>query len=501
MESDKISNPHAVMFERLYTLNQSIHILNLVNNDLQKILHKHKPLPHFICDALKRSTISKSKTSPALPSAAAAAAAAPPLPPPTESEEMRLAASIIDKAKRTIENVGEKKPKPSSTVTVPIATTVQTNRPKTTSSTRPSSASSTTPTPSTSSTSQQPTQPSVRRYVPAHVKAPFLTQPEKKRRPNSAFRNSTQTNLSQRTSTTHRSLSQQQRLSSADIPQQVTHTPPTPSEQPIENRNVNNTNQKMIASEPTSIHTTTEEPIHVYHETIDTDISSIPQPIILNRALIKPLRRLYKQNQNLRLRLKRDLEKKSISTPSFIDRLNEQIHSSTISDQICIPNIDVLLQLAIKLRTIVLYLLETSKFDDLENALKRLNTLKHLVNQYKILFATNTNILVAKQYQRPLNININIEEWLNKSKSSKLKCNIIRYTDDSQLIAFTEVRFKRFENECRWIELNWHEQMIYQFKQTISNTNFNPLQIYRELMSLVTGLQTSTPIVVENKHE
>ena len=43
--------------------------------------------------------------------------------------------------------------------------------------------------------------------------------------------------------------------------------------------------------------------------------------------------------------------------------------------------------------------------------------------------------------------------------------------------------------------------MIIQFKQSISNKTQNPLPIYRELMSLVTGLQTSTPIVVENRHE
>ena len=76
-----------------------------------------------------------------------------------------------------------------------------------------------------------------------------------------------------------------------------------------------------------------------------------------------------------------------------------------------------------------------------------------------------------------------------------------RYTDDSQFIAFMEVRFKQFENECRWIELNWHEQMIREFKQTLSNKNQKQLEIYRELMCLVTGLQTSTPIVVENKFE
>lgn len=90
---------------------------------------------------------------------------------------------------------------------------------------------------------------------------------------------------------------------------------------------------------------------------------------------------------------------------------------------------------------------------------------------------------------------------MTKSKSLRQDLNIIRYTDDSQLIAFTEVRFKQFETESRWIELHWHEQMIKQFQQNSTNQNQNPLQIYRELMSLVTGLQTSTPIVVENTYE
>ncbi|CAF0934900.1 unnamed protein product [Rotaria sordida] len=63
----------------------------------RKISKKH--LPQFIYDSFKQSTINKSKTSPLLP----------PPQPSIESEEISLAASIIDKAKRTIENVDEKK--------------------------------------------------------------------------------------------------------------------------------------------------------------------------------------------------------------------------------------------------------------------------------------------------------------------------------------------------------------------------------------------------------
>ena len=91
-------------------------------------------------------------------------------------------------------------------------------------------------------------------------------------------------------------------------------------------------------------------------------------------------------------------------------------------------------------------------------------------------------------------------DWLNTSKTVVSKKNTVRYTDDSQLIAFTEVRFQQLEMECRWLELSWHEQMIQRFKQTPASKDQNPLQLYRELMSLITGLQTSTPIVVENRN-
>ena len=91
---DKTNNPCATMLERLHTLEQSIYILTLVNNDLRQVVRKQykeyivfcfahlckknifsKPLPKFIREALKQSTISKSKATPALP------LAPPPLPP------------------------------------------------------------------------------------------------------------------------------------------------------------------------------------------------------------------------------------------------------------------------------------------------------------------------------------------------------------------------------------------------------------------------------------
>ncbi|CAM4867828.1 unnamed protein product [Rotaria socialis] len=516
---DKIANPYLIMLERLQALDQSIYILNLVNSDLRQILQKQKPLPQFIHDSFKRSTTLKSKI----------ASAIPPLPPlPMESEEILLAASIIDKAKRTIENVSEKKTKlPSTGITTatlnqPNAT--QTNRPKTSSTIRPSSASSTIPPESDSSLSQQQNQQQqpIRRYVPAHMKAPFLTQAEKKRRPNSSTRSSSQANVNKNTSATVRSDSQQRQQSSSvsstrqaavKLSQHVEsmssiHAMQYEKNSIKDNRSMNEMNDEKAMPDQESTAISTEEPIYVSNETNQIDTIPILQPIMLDQALIKPLRRLWKQNQNLRTKLEFELNKKSpslssSSSPAFIDRLNEKIHSSSTKDAIIVPNIEVLLQLATKIRIIVLYLLEKSTFNDLDGALKRLNTLKYLVNQYFHLFTSNINVFVTKYDYHPSNINTNVDEWSNKPMSRPLNRKIIRYTDDTQLIAFTEVRFKQFENECRWIELNWHERIIIEFKQSLSNTNLNlnPLQLYRELMCLVTGLQTSTPIVVENKYE
>ena len=239
--------------------------------------------------------------------------------------------------------MGEKKPKQPSTVAAPVPTSIQSNnthnnRPKTSSSIRPSSSnsnilpSSNVPPTSSSSSSSQP-QP-VRRYVPAHMKAPFQTQPEKKRRPSSSNRNSIQTNGNQQPSTARRSLSQQRRQSSSSAARSVVELPPqatpvpAPTILPVQNEaNSMMNNESTNGIDHTSAVATVEEPIHVSNEIDDMEILPVPQPIILNRALIKPLRRLWKQNQNLRLRLARELEKKSTSSPSFINRLNEQVKS------------------------------------------------------------------------------------------------------------------------------------------------------------------------------
>jgi hypothetical protein len=225
-------------------------------------------------------------------------------------------------------------------VIAPVPTPVQSStnlhsRPKTSSSARPSSAGSAIPPRPDSSVSQQQ---SVRRYVPAHMKAPFLTQPEKKRRSTSSTRNNAQTKSNQRTSTTPRSTSQQQRRQSVsstaqsiiELPQQTTQiqsVTSVPNEQSpmIDNQNTNGISHENTLSDHTSVVTTTEESINIPNETVEIDILSVPQPIILNRALIIPLRRLWKQNRTLRLRLKKELDKKSTSSPLFIDRLNEQV--------------------------------------------------------------------------------------------------------------------------------------------------------------------------------
>ena len=83
----------------------------------------------------------------------------------------------------------------------------------------------------------------------------------------------------------------------------------------------------------TDYETTEETPVdepsnHHPSESPEMDGTAIPpEPIILNRALVKPLRRVWKQNQNLRLRLQRELEKKPLPSPAFINRLNEQVET------------------------------------------------------------------------------------------------------------------------------------------------------------------------------
>lgn len=219
------------------------------------------------------------------------------------------------------------------------ASTTQTNRSKTSSSVRPSSASSAVPPVSDSSLPQkQPSQP-VRRYMPAHMKAPFLTQPEKKRRSNSSVRTSSQANINQKPNMTIRSSTQQRRQSSSSISQSVAELPQKVTSVSSNSTSVkneqystvdfqisNDMNDAIINSEQPSLQTATEEPTHITDETKEPDELFVPQPIILNRALVKPLRRLSKQNQNLRLRLELELNKKTTaSPPSFISRLNEQV--------------------------------------------------------------------------------------------------------------------------------------------------------------------------------
>jgi hypothetical protein len=206
--------------------------------------------------------------------------------------------------------------------------TTHNNRPKSSSSARPSSAVSTVPSSSDSSLSHQQPSQSGRRYVPAHMKAPFLTQPEKKRRPSSAIRTSTQTNPNQGSSTARRPLSQQRRQSSSSTSQSIIEVPHQTQE--IHSISlIQNENNSIVDETATPNHayviTTTEELIHVPNGTLEIETSVVPQQIILNRALIKPLRRLWKQNVNLRIRLKREFNKKSTSSPPFISRLNEQV--------------------------------------------------------------------------------------------------------------------------------------------------------------------------------
>jgi hypothetical protein len=93
-----------------------------------------------------------------------------------------------------------------------------------------------------------------------------------------------------------------------------------------------------------------------------------------------------------------------------------------------------------------------------------------------------------------------IERWLKFKQAISIDRSVIRYSDDQQFIAFADVRYQTFENQCRWIELKWHEQMLQNYNETMSNDDCHSMPLYRELMSLVSGLQTSTPIVVEDQN-
>ena len=165
----------------------------------------------------------------------------------------------------------------------------------------------------------------VRRYVPAHMKAPFLTQPEKKRRPSSSNRVH---DSNQRTSRTHRSISQQRRQSSSLMSKSIIEhsqpRAPIPSILTMQNESNDNhdIDHDIIPLDQTS-------DMMSIDETNTLDRMPIPNPIVLNRTLIKPLRRLRKQNQNLRLQLENELNKKrlTLSSPFFIDRLNELVKS------------------------------------------------------------------------------------------------------------------------------------------------------------------------------
>lgn len=126
---NKINNPYAVLLERLHDLDQSIHVLNLVNNDLRQILHKqYIECVHFFLNCylnisnlenLYHNLFMIHSNDPLLvnPKLLLHFLLLHQLVRENnsiimnlfhiylylESEEMRLAASIIDKAKRTIE--------------------------------------------------------------------------------------------------------------------------------------------------------------------------------------------------------------------------------------------------------------------------------------------------------------------------------------------------------------------------------------------------------------
>ena len=128
----KFQNPYELMLERLQLLDHSIHVLNLVNSDLREILHKRYArssdlffsfmLAELLVSLCQHSFKSHSKDQQfkglevhlrcrllflllnlLVRGHRSAVRDLKHVLSTLESEEMRVAASIIDKAKRTIE--------------------------------------------------------------------------------------------------------------------------------------------------------------------------------------------------------------------------------------------------------------------------------------------------------------------------------------------------------------------------------------------------------------
>ena len=221
--------------------------------------------------------------------------------------------------------------------------------------------------------SQRP-QLSARRFVPAHLKAPFQTQPERKRRPSASIRSVTRTNSVPSMSTGLRRSLSQQPSKKPETPVLQTETTPVIDDHriitgPDEDTVVPDQMEPVTYSKPS-----TSSP----NGASEVALPVVTPPVVLNSGIVKSLRRLLKHNQSLRARLEQELAKKAMPTPAFIERLNEQvrdlvsylsspsdkfvsrqIRSSTMSDTVYVPSMDALLQLAVKLRAITLHLLES----------------------------------------------------------------------------------------------------------------------------------------------
>ena len=128
---DKVENPYLAVLDRVHRLDRSIHVLSLVNNDLRHILHKQSVefvrlilsisifqclsanlspnssrIPssgHRLLDLRRRLPCRHQHLSVSEKPLTPEHFIRPVTPIHVESEEVRLAANILDKAKRTIE--------------------------------------------------------------------------------------------------------------------------------------------------------------------------------------------------------------------------------------------------------------------------------------------------------------------------------------------------------------------------------------------------------------
>ncbi|CAF0846773.1 unnamed protein product, partial [Didymodactylos carnosus] len=503
MTNDEIVN-FSEMIQRIRLLDKFTQILLLVTDDLRRSLHKQRMLPKFIEDTFKKPVPRKKEE-------------IMPEIQPEEIEELRLAENIIDKAKRVIESkTGDKQRKTNEDKEKTVTTSKSEAR---------QVQQTVSPVPLSVPPPPQASNQHIRKYTPAHMKAPFRTVPENKRR-------NSRTHTPTLTSERRRSLSQQRRqqlpasstitLSRSNTSQSINRESTAIKDNhgllketyqaPVQNSNCAPL-QSFPSNDLLTIPVETKQNFYqdvpsIDEKLDDTDATNLSE---LNCSLIKPLRKLWKQNQIYRSKLKQEHERSlKKEPPQFLKRVQNQIYKSNNIDSLRAPDIQSLICLAVKLRLILQYLLQSCKSDDnLLNGIKCLMTLKYYMEYYRSYFKYDVNILISKHHLThdnelfpSMNDKYNIKHIAKKSSSRYLNSQtnmMISYQKFSQLEALTELKIKEFEYECRLIELELSQKLIYRFQRyTDGSINRKLIPTYRELLSIVTDKQTSAPIIVEN---